>query len=527
MNKNIDIICLWFPYLPVEISFGHHYEFKKNPFAITSQQRNNWILYSINPFAELLGLKLGMSLSEAHILCTNLVTEKYNHNKKNSFMINQAKWCSQFTPRISIEKESTLLLNLKGCTHLFGNVENVIKKIHTHFEKINISVESSSGENVTVTRALVKFNPNKFTKSNQFIKTSYTSKICSNSIIKSDRNFLKKIPIEALKLDSLEKEELKYLGIETVHQLQNIPYKDLLTRFGPKLIEKLKKIIGTDSELVPYVKLENKLSRSMKLPEPISLLSDIIKLFEKLTRSICKYLKDINKGTRILNFQIHLTDHTKQLIQIKTSEITSNPENFIMLFKPKIDQVDAGFGIDFIRVYAHETKDLFSKQDNLQINNLQKDIFIHQILKKEEYKNLISKLSNKIGFDSLIHLHPSQSHIPENNVQKVSAVYCSPKLSWPARIHERPLLMFKPERIEIIKYKKFPKLFIWRKKQYNINVKFGPERIAAEWWLDNPQWRTGLRDYWKVETKCGIRLWLFEAKGAEINGGWYIHGNFI
>ena len=115
----------------------------------------------------------------------------------------------------------------------------------------------------------------------------------------------------------------------------------------------------------------------------------------------------------------------------------------------------------------------------------------------------------------------------QNNVQKVSAVYCSPKLSWPARIHERPLLMFKPERIEIIEYKKFPKLFIWRKKQYNINVKFGPERIAAEWWLDNPQWYTGLRDYWKIETYCGTRLWLFEAKGAELNGGWFIHGNFI
>ena len=88
-------------------------------------------------------------------------------------------------------------------------------------------------------------------------------------------------------------------------------------------------------------------------------------------------------------------------------------------------------------------------------------------------------------------------------------------------------MIFTPEQIKIIKYKKFLELFIWRKKQYNVSVRFGPERIAAEWWLDNPQWHTGLRDYWKIETYCGTRLWLFEAKGAELNGGWFIHGNFI
>ena len=98
------------------------------------------------------------------------------------------------------------------------------------------------------------------------------------------------------------------------------------------------------------------------------------------------------------------------------------------------------------------------------INNIKKDNSFRVTLQKEEYKNLILKLSNKIGFESLIHLHPNQSHIPENNTKKVLAAYCSPTSSWPPATHQRPLLIFRPEAIKIIEYKKIPKLFIWRKK---------------------------------------------------------------
>lgn len=37
----------------------------------------------------------------------------------------------------------------------------------------------------------------------------------------------------------------------------------------------------------------------------------------------------------------------------------------------------------------------------------------------------------------------------------------------------------------------------------------GPERIALEWWFSDPVWRSGIRDYWRVETREGPRLWLF------------------
>jgi protein ImuB len=54
----------------------------------------------------------------------------------------------------------------------------------------------------------------------------------------------------------------------------------------------------------------------------------------------------------------------------------------------------------------------------------------------------------------------------------------------------------------------------------------GPERIAPEWWLDDPNWRSGVRDYWRVETETGERLWLFYAHGGAVSGGWFCQGDF-
>ena len=538
MNKifKSEIICLWFPYLPVEIPFRNNPNFKKTPFAVTSKKDNIQNLYSINPVAESLGLEIGDNINNAYTLCKNLVLEKYNIEKESCFIKTQATWCNQFTPRVSIETKNMLILDLKGCTHLFGNKLRIIQTITNHFKKINISVLSGLGENTTIAKASIHFN-----KNTQIIRNSITTvdyynnsqdtynaiSTNSKSIPPQNNDLLKTIPIESLDLDITEKEEIKYLGVETIHDLQSIPYKALLTRFGPKIIKNLKKSIGVEPELRSYFKSKSVFSRSINLPEPISLIPDIIRLYEKLTNALCTHLKNNNKGTRALNLNIHRVDNTKQLIQIKTAEVTSNSKIFIRLFKLKLNQVEAGFGIEFIRVSASDTEDLPLFQDKLQIGNIKEDKPLRITLQKEEYKDLILKLSNKIGFDSLIHLHPNQSHIPENNTQKVSAAYCSPTFSWPPATHQRPLLIFRPEAIKIIEYKKTPKLFIWRKKTYNVIVSFGPERIAAEWWLDSPQWRTGLRDYWKIEAECGIKLWLFEAKGAELKGGWFIHGSFI
>jgi len=66
----------------------------------------------------------------------------------------------------------------------------------------------------------------------------------------------------------------------------------------------------------------------------------------------------------------------------------------------------------------------------------------------------------------------------------------------------------------------------WRRRDLRVLTATGPERIAPEWWLDDPEWRSGPRDYWRVVTNTGDRLWLFFAHGADLSPGWFCHGRF-
>ena len=63
---------------------------------------------------------------------------------------------------------------------------------------------------------------------------------------------------------------------------------------------------------------------------------------------------------------------------------------------------------------------------------------------------------------------------------------------------------------------------IWRTLRLELDDVLGPERIARPWWEaradDAPEVH---RDYYRVRTRCGRRLWLFtRADALFVHGEW-------
>lgn len=98
--------------------------------------------------------------------------------------------------------------------------------------------------------------------------------------------------------------------------------------------------------------------------------------------------------------------------------------------------------------------------------------------------------------------------------------------NWPTSNSDRPAFLWTPEALEAPKYSGLEDYFIWRKKLFHVKTKLGPERIAPEWWIDDNNWRSGVRDYWRVRCNNGQFLWLFYAHGGQLPGGWFCHGQF-
>ena len=101
------------------------------------------------------------------------------------------------------------------------------------------------------------------------------------------------------------------------------------------------------------------------------------------------------------------------------------------------------------------------------------------------------------------------------------AAYSTATGSW-STLRPRPLCLFPPEPIAASGTRP-PAQFRWRRMSLTTGRATGPERIAPEWWLPDDNWRSGVRDYWKVDTTQGRRLWLFYTPQ---NPNWFVQGEF-
>jgi protein ImuB len=72
-----------------------------------------------------------------------------------------------------------------------------------------------------------------------------------------------------------------------------------------------------------------------------------------------------------------------------------------------------------------------------------------------------------------------------------------------------------------------PAQFTWRQVRHVVVHAEGPERIAMEWWRDETG-RALMRDYFRVESQEGLRVWLFHEwpRNPEHRTRWFLHGVF-
>jgi len=233
---------------------------------------------------------------------------------------------------------------------------------------------------------------------------------------------------------------------------------------------------------------------------------------DTLLERLCADLGRAHQGARRLVLTARRVDGADRAAEIRLAQPGRDPMRLRALFAPKVDQIDAGFGIDALHLAAPETEPLTPRQLTQG----------HRETEAAKLADLISRLGNRIGFDALIRMLPADSHIPERAATLAPAEHAAPK-PWPARAGPpRPITLFPPEPLRI-ETGHPPARFHWRGRALTTRAADGPERIAPEWWWDDPDWRAGPRDYWRVDTHEGPRLWLFFTPA---NPAWYAHGEF-
>ena len=306
----------------------------------------------------------------------------------------------------------------------------------------------------------------------------------------------------------------------------DLPRAALARRFGADTLRRVDQALGLEPEPVAPARAPLHFAARLTLPEPIGLGSDIIAGLDRLLPVLCDRLVKAGRGARRVRLQCFRVDGVIARAEVGLARPANEPDRIRPLLLLKLDEIDPGFGIDCLRVEAVETEPVYAVQHRGHA-----DATAAAAARQTDdtaLVDLIGKLGARLGTDAVTRLHPAASHIPEKAVQTLSAAWSEPHPApWPEPRAPRPLMMFRPEPVGAPDDDPHaPRPLSLAPPRSGDPGGRGAGTHHPEWWLDDPEWRSGPRDYWRVEVEGGERLWLFYAHGGDMSGGWFCQGMF-
>lgn len=572
------ILSLWFPRLGAERVQRLARGGLEGPLAIVEEVSNTQVISALNAAAEAEGLQRGQGLRDAHAICPGLITRSRNAPAEAGFLAALRRWAGQFSPWVAEEGAEALALDLIGCAHLFGGEEALLARIEAECSAMGLSLQMGLGDTLGAAWALARFAgaspapnrsgaaidqeapatraraaappkalqvaapPSQGHPRNQVLlqrgKRRHWSKggsapqtvalppeIARIAPPGQSYGMLAPLPVAALRLEVTTVAELNRLGLRRIGDLLGQPRASLARRFGRGLVLRLDQAMGSAPEPLSPQRPEDHFATRLSLPEPIGLRDDVLAGLSRMLPRLCALLEQRGKGLRALRLEAHRVDQGVQILQLTLARPSRDPARILPLLEMKLEEIDAGYGIEMLRIEATQVEPIHART---QVGHQQAGAQAEARKSGEDtaLADLIGRLGARIGLDQITRLHPVESHIPEKCAKVLSAAWSEPATEWPAPPHPRPLLLWPPELVHAPLHPRLAAQFRWRGRDWQLAEAEGPERIAPEWWLEDPNWRSGVRDYWVVLTGCGARLWLFFAHGGALSPGWFCQGRF-
>jgi protein ImuB len=542
------ILSVWFPRLDAERVIRAEPQLADAPLAVVADRRGALVLASLSAAAEAAGLGRGMTLGDARAIRPDLVTRPENPGRSAAFLGALRRWAERFSPWVAEDGSEALVLDVTGCAHLFGGEEGLVAAVEAQAADLGLSLRLGLADTRGAAWAVARFAGAGTAPLHAGDAIDQEARATRSRAARRGRGqtgrlppvpdagrivppgaaapHLAPLPVAALRLEPDQVAGLQGLGLRRIGDAAALPRAQLARRLGPEVIRRLDQALGRVPEPVTPARARPVFALRLSFPDPIGLEADLLAGIDRLLAPLCERLRATGQGARRLRVTLYRADGAAEIREIGLARPTDAAETLRPLAALKLKGIDAGYGFDALRLEAAAFEPLTARQHRGQLAVTAATAARTRGLEAEALADLLGRIGTKLGLEALTRLHPADSHVPEKSATRMAAGFSAPAEDWPAPRAPRPVLIFPPEPVAPRDTAVPPEVFVWRRRPRVRTAAFGPERIAPEWWLDDPAWRSGPRDYWRVETEEGDRLWLFEAKGGETAPGWFAQGMF-
>jgi len=551
------VLCLWLPRLVAELALRRADLSHLGPgdaFAVVDELRSALRLVSVDASAAALGLAPGRSLADARAAHPALVTRPRRPGAEARGRAGLIRWARRFSPWVGEDLaglgEGALALDVTGCAHLFGGERAMAERMVEDLAALGLTARAGLADCRGAAWALARFAageaapggptgdavqvdaPATRVRSPARRRPEARALSAQSAAVAvappgATRAALADLPPAALRIPEETAAGLARLGLRRIGDLAALPRASLARRFGADLVTRLDQALGVTPEPVSPLKPPERFAARLSLPEPIGLRSDLEAALARLLARLEARLEAAQRGARRLRLSVRRVDGSEQAEEVGLARPARDPGRLAPLFDQALERIEAGFGIDAVRLEATQTEPLAPRPHSGHLEARAAADARRTPEGDEAFADLLGRLGARVGLERITRWIPAESHIPEKTAHLAAAAWSAPAEAWPSPPAPRPILLFRPEPATVLtgdEGVRPPAAFRWRRAEHRLAAAAGPERIAPEWWLDDPEWRGGARDYWRVETETGVRLWLFALPGG--GEGWFVHGIF-
>lgn len=122
-------MSIWFPYLTTDWLTRQQPFLSGKPFVFVTADRGRKLISALNTAARQTGITKGMALSDARILAPTLDYRDEQPHLEETLLRKAGLWCMRYTPVSALDAPDGLILDISGCTHLWGRESAYFKEI--------------------------------------------------------------------------------------------------------------------------------------------------------------------------------------------------------------------------------------------------------------------------------------------------------------------------------------------------------------------------------------------------------------
>ena len=494
-------VAIWFCYLKTDWFIRRQPLLLTIPFVLATPDHGRMMVTAANRLAQKEGVDIGMAVADARAIIPGLKVLDDPQGLPEKLLNGLAEWCIRYTPVAAVDPPAGLILDVTGCTHLWGGEQLYLTDIIKRFTNFGYEVRVAMADTIGAAWAIARFEKEPF-----IIETGQQTAA------------LLLLPSAALRIDPETTERLDKLGLRQISHFIHMPRVALRRRFGMQLLQRLDQALGCEEEWIIPVQPIALYQERLPCLEPIVTATGIEIALERLLDNLCRRLQQEQKGLRTAVMKGYRVDGKIEKIEIGTLRASCNSKHLFNLFELRISSVEPAMGIELFTLDALKVEDLAIVQEELWEHNAGLD--------DTGLSELLDRIAGKIGAGQIHRYLPDEHYWPERSYKLSAAINEKTPAVWKVERPRPVQLLHKPELIEVTApipdYP--PMLFRYKGKLHTIKKADGPERIEQEWWLQQGQHR----DYYTVEDEEGRRYWLFRSGHYDTGKTyqWFIHGFF-